>query len=67
MPTLSIETEANGSPKVKSTQELLPGINHTSALAISEAAQGGGIEAKRGTIEILKATDERILFTHSLD
>ena len=67
MPTLSIETEANGSPQVKSTQELLPGIYHTSALAMSEAAQGRGIEAERGTIEILKATDKRILFTHSLD
>ncbi|MCE0723231.1 MULTISPECIES: hypothetical protein [Legionella] len=67
MPTLSIGTGVDSSPQIKSTHELSPGTYHTSALAMSEAAQGGGIEAERGTIGILKANDKRILFTHSLD
>ncbi|CAM3146746.1 Uncharacterised protein [Legionella steigerwaltii] len=67
MPTLSLNFGTDGRPQFKTTHELSPGTYHTSALAMNAEAQKYGILVKVGSIEILKANDNRILYTHSLN
>ncbi|MBN9228208.1 MULTISPECIES: hypothetical protein [Legionella] len=66
MPILTIVNDSEGQPQVKTTKELPSGPYHASALVIAEEAQAKAINVGIGSLEILKAKDNRIILTHSL-